>query len=481
MRWMFLFWPFSMALSIRNRIRSVVFLSLLMVVSGMSLHIIGIYSDLALIILLTGDVLIIYVLYYLWNVGIRMTEISEVLREKREHFSERFFIDDEDEIADMGRASLALIKKKGEAVDREREVRRLNQVMTAYLEFANSLIIFVDMEGNIIQTNAKSKENFGVESTLTISYISSLIDEDGGGAEFQECVRSAMKNQSSSKEFNFILPDESPACFVFSFAGIKEFENVNGVVIVGQDITVMKTVERQLRQTSKLATLGEIATGIAHEINQPLNVVSMAVENTERALYADHLDKDYLKTKLKRIKDQVQRVSKITTHMRTFGREDSPHELFEVQERILNVVALLENRLKASSINFSHNICEENFYVMGNATQLEQVFLNIIVNSIDSIEEDTERLQEKEISVCISKQPKNNRLSIEFTDSGPGIKKHIIDRVFDPFMTTKEVGKGTGLGLSVSYGIVVSMNGTITAENSCSGAKISIALPLAPA
>lgn len=476
---MFLFWPFSMAQSIRDRIRSVVFSSLLLVVFGMFLHIVGIYSGASLFIF-SGDVLIIYILYYLWNVGIRMTEISEVLREKRRDFSERFFIDDEDEIADMGHASLALIKKKGEAIDSEREIRRLNEVMTAYMEFANSLIIFVDTEGNILQINAKAKEAFGVDSTLTLSSISSLIDDDEGGAQFQECVRSAMKNRSISREFNLSLPEQSRACIVFSFAGIKEVENVSGVVIVGQDITVMNTAERQLRQTSKLATLGEIATGIAHEINQPLNVVSMAVENTERALNADHLDKDYLKTKLRRIKDQVQRISKITTHMRTFGREDSPHELFEVQESILNVVALLENRLKASSINFSHNIWEEKFYVMGNATQLEQVFLNVIVNSIDSIEENTERLQKKEISVYLSKDLENNIISIEFTDSGLGIKNHIIDRVFDPFLTTKDVGKGTGLGLSVSYGIIASMNGTITAENSGSGAKISIVLPLAP-
>jgi PAS domain S-box-containing protein len=253
------------------------------------------------------------------------------------------------------------------------------------------------------------------------------------------------------------------------------YGQIIGVVGVGQDITEAKKSQAQVVQASKLATLGEMATSVAHELNQPLNVIRMAAGNSRRRIKSQKSNKDteYILEKLVRIEGQTSRAAAIIDHMRMFGRKaEEKSEMVDPREVVSNALDLLGAQLKLAGIQVVTNFPEKCSKVMGHTIQMEQVILNLLANARDAMKDNisgsriTLRITEKDEMITISSQ-----------DTGGGIPEHILSRIFEPFFTTKEMGKGTGLGLSVSYGIILEMGGTIIAENITDGAKFSIALP----
>lgn len=237
----------------------------------------------------------------------------------------------------------------------------------------------------------------------------------------------------------------------------------------------LRDKQEQLVQAGKLATLGELTTGVAHELNNPLNNIGLFVGNVLDHLHAGELDEARLRRDLENVVEQVQKATEIITHLRTFGRAAPVAlEQVSVQAVIARSLSLLQEQLRLRQIELELELCPEDPVVLGNPIQLEQVFINLLTNARDALE------QAEEKTILIECRLAGDFVRVAFRDTGPGIPDGLEQRIFDPFFTTKEVGSGTGLGLSIAYGIVKEHRGTITVDSPPGkGACFLVELPLA--
>ena len=248
-----------------------------------------------------------------------------------------------------------------------------------------------------------------------------------------------------------------------------------------------------LIQSGKLATLGEMATGIAHEINQPLGGISLITQGLILAKNRNKLTEEMLSEKLYSIVDQVERINKIISHLRTFARQsDDTKKEVDVKQPLLDVFKLIGEQLIKKNITVELKLDDNLPLILADHNKLEQIFLNLIGNARDALDElesvgyktktendasDWIKSIDKKIVIKIYSFKEN--VVIEISDNGIGIPNSIINRVFDPFFTTKEVDKGTGLGLSITYGIVKEFGGTIDVESKeMHGSKFTIKFPI---
>jgi C4-dicarboxylate-specific signal transduction histidine kinase len=232
--------------------------------------------------------------------------------------------------------------------------------------------------------------------------------------------------------------------------------------------------QAQLVQAGKLATLGELTTGVAHELNNPLNNLGLFVGNAIDLIELGHADKDHILHELYSAMQQVRKATEMITHLRTFGRAApftfEPVAINHIVERSLT---LIHEQLRLRQITVELSLSPDEPLVLGNATQLEQVVINLLTNARDALA-DAERKV-----IAIRSRIEENEVVLTVRDTGSGIPEALEPRIFDPFVTTKEVGKGTGLGLSITYGIIQDHRGTISVEGRPGeGAAFRIALPL---
>lgn len=241
-------------------------------------------------------------------------------------------------------------------------------------------------------------------------------------------------------------------------------------LVTTSDITKRLLAEQQLIQSSKMATLGEMSTGVAHELNQPLSVIKTASSFLyKKAKKGEAVDDETMKTMACEIDSQVDRASKIINHMREFGRKSGPvKEKVQLNEALKRAFEIFSQQLKLREIEVVMDLQQDLPSVMADSNRLEQVFINLLINARDAIEAKwwgyaDPRSESKKIFLKTS--AKNGMAIVEIGDTGTGIPASIINKIFEPFFTTKQVGKGTGLGLSISYGIIQDYDGTIRVES----------------
>lgn len=248
---------------------------------------------------------------------------------------------------------------------------------------------------------------------------------------------------------------------------------------VGRDNTEVRKTQQQLNQSAKMATLGEMATGMAHEMNQPLHVMGMAIANVLRRVSSGTLEPEYLAEKLERIDTQIKRAAKIVDHMRVFGRRSALEtQVFDPQKCVYEAAALLDESFKKQQIGVMISCGTQKLKVDGHPDQLEQVLINLLVNAKDALVERKALMPALVPKILIDTTHDQSRVWIRVQDNAGGIEAKVMERIFDPFFTTKEVGKGTGLGLSVSFSIIEQMHGRLTVKNQAEGACFCIELPL---
>src|SRR5947199_3858788 len=239
----------------------------------------------------------------------------------------------------------------------------------------------------------------------------------------------------------------------------------------------LRDKQEQLVQAGKLATLGELTTGVAHELNNPLNNIGLFVGNAIDLIELGATDRGQIVRELRRTTQQVHKATEIISHLRTFGRaapvSREPISLTQVIERALS---LMQEQLRLREIKVMVDLGSEDPVVVGNPIQLEQVFINLLTNARDAVADSPHK------AIRISGSVGSASVEIAFADTGKGIPAGLERRIFDPFFTTKQVGKGTGLGLSITYGIVKEHGGTISVSSPPGeGATFLIHLPLASA
>ncbi len=264
----------------------------------------------------------------------------------------------------------------------------------------------------------------------------------------------------------------------------SEYPGKKVLLVTTSDITKRLETEQQLIQTSKMATLGEMATGVAHELNQPLSVIKTASNFLMKKVRKKEPIKDeILYTMAEEIDGHVDRATKIINHMRQFGRKsDLELEKIQINKVLKSAFEIFSQQLKVRGIDVEWNIHENLPEIMADPNRLEQVFINLLINARDAIEERWGNMEYKpgDKTISLTTEYTDKKVIVKVCDTGTGIPKAIQDKIFDPFFTTKKVGEGTGLGLSISYGIIKDCGGAISAisEDENQGACFVITFPV---
>jgi histidine kinase len=232
-----------------------------------------------------------------------------------------------------------------------------------------------------------------------------------------------------------------------------------------------------------MATLGEMATGVAHELNQPLAVMESASSFLMRKLNKEEeIEPEHLLIMAQKISGNVDRATKIINHLREFGRkEDAGLEKIQVNDLLRRANELLSQQLKVRGIEVVWQLGEGLPPIMADPGRLEQVFVNLLLNARDAIEDKlaTEVIKKGSEKITLTTSFDGDKIIVEVSDTGTGIPRDQLEKIFEPFFTTKSVGKGTGLGLSISYGIVKDCGGNIQVKSKKGkGARFIIEFPI---
>jgi histidine kinase len=264
----------------------------------------------------------------------------------------------------------------------------------------------------------------------------------------------------------------------------SEYPGEKVYLVTTSDITQRLETEQQLIQASKMATLGEMATGVAHELNQPLSVIKTASQFFMKKIRKkEKIEDDILFSMTEEIDAYVDRATKIINHMRQFGRKsDIALEKVQVNTLLKNALEILGQQLKVRGIEVIWDLEQDLPLVMADSDRLEQVFVNLLINARDAIDERWQSQPHKKGDKKIILKTKSGprEIAVEISDTGAGIPDPILERIFEPFFTTKKVGQGTGLGLSISYGIIKDCKGSIqVVARKDGGASFIIKFPIA--
>ncbi len=251
-------------------------------------------------------------------------------------------------------------------------------------------------------------------------------------------------------------------------ASYGEHMGRQAVIIAAADMTEQLETEQRLVQAAKMATLGEMSAGVAHELNQPLSIMA-----TGAHFLLKHLDQDQAPA-LEKIREvalevtsQVERATRIINHLREFGRKaEVERSRISLNEPIRGVFSLLGQQMRVRGIRVETELEEDLPLIWGDANRLEQVLINLVINARDAIEKRRAEKGEKRGGLIkVRSFVEDDQVVVTVSDDGVGLSVSEKERIFEPFFTTKDVGKGTGLGLSISYGIVSDYGGTIEVDS----------------
>ncbi len=240
----------------------------------------------------------------------------------------------------------------------------------------------------------------------------------------------------------------------------------DGRTIIIQDKSQVKQLQQQIDQSEKLAVIGQLAAGVAHEIGNPLASISSLVQLMQRKN-----ENEQLGEQLKTIKENIDRISKIVRELVDFSRPPGEDKvLLAITDVLKTAVGIVKYDERVKNVEFITDMDSELPLINIVPDQLLQVFVNILINALDAIEGEGE--------IEVKTYLENSFICIDIKDNGCGMTQEVINKIFDPFYTTKSVGKGTGLGLSVSYGIIKKLNGNITVKSKLNeGSIFTIKLP----
>jgi len=377
---------------------------------------------------------------------------------------------------------VAAMEMSLDITQRKQLEERLEASEKKYHEIFNNMpnpVFVLEMDSlQILDCNESVKQVYGFDKDeiRNRSFLDLFIERDRG--EYASKLKTvSVINQAKQQNKN------GKTLFVNIQISPSDYSGNRVLLVSTSDITKRLETEQQLIQASKMATLGEMATGVAHELNQPLSVIKTASSFSIKKINKDEpIEAGILFNLLTKIDSNVDRATKIINHMRQFARKSEMDlEKVQINDILERAFEIFSQQLKLRGIEVIRHIDKKLPKINADPSRLEQVFINLLLNARDAIEDkwghQDPQAGEKKIVLKTACDARN--VICEVCDSGKGVPESISDKIFEPFFTTKEVGKGTGLGLSISYGIVKDCGGSIqVVPNKPEGACFVLTFPL---
>jgi len=386
--------------------------------------------------------------------------------------------------------------------EKERQISLLKERSQAILSIIPSLFLLVDQQGRIRDANEPFRDRFGEPD---------YGDDICGGlgcprrtsegpcehlCELWRCFRQSVNSGSPSERFTITLPLAKTTegmlpltlqVRILPLPPLPEAEGSREYLIAMEDITRERAMEMQILQSSHLASLGEMASGIAHELSQPLNVISTQAQLLRLKLSKGDLPpQERLMAAMEEIVEQVFLMSDILQHLRVYNRRQVASEIseFSPMEWIEGSLRLIRSQLKAWGIELSIQQEGPDVLVRGRPHELQHALTNVLLNARDALRskplEDFSEGEKKEIRIRARSFLDNGDpwISLEVEDNGIGMPAAILDQVFNPLFTTKGQGEGTGVGLPIASSILQEHNGRIEIRSSPGkGTQVRLVLP----
>ena len=349
--------------------------------------------------------------------------------------------------------------------------------------FNNSQVALIEIDYssfNVISVNKKFLYLLDYKSADVEEFISSFnfsdlfVDKN----DFNNIIDNLEAGKRIENSEIKILNKHNKEIIVTFFASFNMVRKTIEIAVV--DLTGQKQVEKeketmqkQMFQATKLASIGELAAGVAHEINNPLMIMFGNIEIVKEYLEEKGVKNNLISSVLEKQTESVFRVARIIEGLRTYARGGVEKEdEVDVNQAIKDSVVLIQSIYRSAEIVINSNFNTNNSFIYATKGKFQQVVMNILSNSRDAFDSVVEK------KIDINTYNIDNTVVVEIVDSGVGIPKSELDKVFDSFYTTKDIGKGTGLGLSVSYAIIQSLNGEMSIQSSeGEGTKVRISLP----
>ena len=293
------------------------------------------------------------------------------------------------------------------------------------------------------------------------------------GDENDQELAEGLKNLSENESLLFTkkrhFRKDGKPFFVNINISYAKYGEADVIVAATTDITEVIEKETQLIQAGKMTTLGVMAAGMAHEINQPLNVIQVCADFFLKMLNrGQKIEDEDLRSMANDIVANVQRASGVIKHVRDFARQSEPvRTRVNINDPVNDVFKVLGHQLKVHDVDVMLDLDTDIPDILAEHNRLEQVFINLVSNAIDAMDEKDDRpdISNKEKQLTIKSYAENGQVCVKVSDTGIGMSEEVKNKIFEPFYTTKKVGKGTGLGVSISYGIIQDYKGSIDIES----------------
>ena len=354
----------------------------------------------------------------------------------------------------------------------ERRYRRERDFNKNILNNTQSMILVLDTAGLVSYANRRCFEAGYREQDLLGQPLVELVTPARRPLLAEALERTLQGAALDNLEVPLFRGSGTPGQFSISLSPMRDEQGeINSVVVVMTDITDAASLQAKLMHTEKMAALGQLVSGVAHEVNNPL----AAIVGFTDLLLENPAVPDDAKEELQVILQEAQRTRVIVQNLLSFARQmPAQREPAQVNTILKQTMKLRAYDLENHGVELTEKYAVELPMIIGDPHQLQQVFLNILNNAYDAVQE-IRRTGKIEVQTL----HRGDKIEIMFRDNGPGISQ--IDRIFDPFFTTKEVGKGTGLGLSICYGIIQAHRGEIVAKNNPDGdgSTFIVRLPIA--
>lgn len=355
------------------------------------------------------------------------------------------------------------------------QVAETGEYLQNLIDNANDIIYTLDDGGYITFLNKMGQEVTGYTFVETErAHYSSYVPRKTL-QKHERYFSAALQGKSQRYESSILGYDDKVVNVLINVTPIRKEDRVVGVLGIARDITERKKMEAQLLQAGKMAAIGELAAGVAHEINNPVAIISGTAEQLLFLIdhYRDRPQEmsNRLARHVETIREQAGRCKKITEGLLNFARKT------ETRTRPVNLsklfdgtAALVGNRALSERKNIILDVAPNVGTIEADPNQLEQVFLNLVNNALDAVDRNG--------TVTVRAKMEDETIVIDVDDDGLGIPEQHLKKIFDPFFTTKPLGKGTGLGLSICFGIIQEMNGTISVTSKPrTGTTFTIRLP----